>query len=236
MTRAERLQQINLEISEAAIRSGRTKSEVTLVAVSKTFPAADVAAFSELGQLNFGENKVQEFVQKKSEIDAILPGNTLKWHAIGHLQRNKAKDLVAITSMFHALDSLKLASTLDQQLERLDLRLPCLIQVNVSGEESKFGIEPSELDRFVDAALANKRLEIMGLMTLASPADNPEDIRPEFAHLRTLANSVADRWYDPSRIHLSMGMSHDFKIAIEEGATLVRVGSSLFGSRNYDPT
>ena len=233
MTRSERLERIQQDITESTKKSGREPGSVSLVAVSKTFAADDVAAFAALGHLDFGENKVQEFLRKKEEIDRRLPENNLRWHVIGHLQRNKAKEIVGKTQLFHALDSIKLASSLNLQLDRIAESMDCLVQVNVSGEASKFGIDPPDLNNFLESLHEQPNLRIHGLMTLASPSDNPEDVRGEFAQLRQLSESVQDLFFDPSRVHLSMGMSHYFKVAIEEGATIIRVGSSLFGSRDY---
>ena len=233
MTRSERLERIQQDIAESTKTSGRQNGSVSLVAVSKTFAADDVAAFEALGQLDFGENKVQEFIHKKAEIDRRLPDNNIRWHVIGHLQRNKAKEIVGKTQLFHALDSTKLASSLNEHLNRIGQSMDCLVQVNVSGEASKFGIDPADLKQFLELICEHPNLRIHGLMTLASPSDNPEDVRGEFALLRQLSDSVQGLFFDRNRVHLSMGMSHDFKVAIEEGATIVRVGSSLFGSRDY---
>jgi len=230
----DRLERITAKIESAAARSGRPPEDVTLVAVSKTFPLADIVSFAQLGQMDFGENKVQEFVRKTDDLKAHHPDLAVRWHSIGHLQRNKAKELIGRTHLFHALDSITLAQTLQKRLEAASQTLDCLIQVNVSGEESKFGLEPGQLDAFLDNALTNDRLNIKGLMTLASPAENPEDIRPQFALLRELSQSVLDRLKIDGSPVLSMGMSSDFEVAIEEGATLVRVGSSLFGGRTYE--
>lgn len=231
MNQKERLQQIQDEIHEAAKRSGRRGSDVTLVAVSKTFPIEDVLSFAKLGQVDFGENKIQEFVQKTKDYVAFSGAPAIRWHVIGHLQRNKAKELLGKTHLFHALDSVRLAETLHAQLNERKQSLRCLVQVNVSGEESKFGLQPNELDSFVDQISAFPTIKIGGLMTLAAPTENLETVRPQFALLRSLSESVRDRLDFTITPELSMGMSSDFEVAIEEGATIVRVGSSLFGER-----
>ena len=151
---------------------------------------------------------------------------------IGHLQRNKARDVIAHADVFHALDSLRLAKELNRRAEAAERSLPCLVQINVSGESSKFGIEPDELASFLNEAAVFERLEIRGLMTLASPADDPEHVRPEMRLMRELR----DRHREGAASHhkldwLSMGMSGDFEVAIEEGATHVRIGSAIFGQR-----
>jgi len=227
------LEYIQSRISTAAAKSNRPVTDITLVAVSKTFPVEDVVTFSDMGLMDFGENKVQELVEKSTSFRHVLPERPIRWHAIGHLQRNKVKDVLETISLFHALDSIRLANTIQDKAEEKGIELPVLVQVNVSGEDSKFGIQPHELDAFMDQIQAFRRVRVRGLMTLASPAENPEEVRPQFIHLRELSDSVKDRFVDPSNPQLSMGMSSDFEVAIEEGATLVRVGSSLFGGRTY---
>jgi len=214
----------------AAARAGRTPDEVQLIAVSKTFPEEDILEVAALGQRAFGENKVQELVRKVDNLGSGSADHPLEWHHIGHLQRNKAKDIVGRVSLFHALDSRRLAKELQKRLAAIDATMDCLVQVNVSGEDSKFGVDPSTLDGLVDALSGFDRLRIRGLMTLASPADDPEDVRPEMARLRNLSRSIADRLAGDAPI-LSMGMSGDFEVAIEEGATHVRIGSAIFGTR-----
>lgn len=228
--RKERLESLLHRIGEAARRAGRAPSDVTLIAVSKTFSADDITEVSRLGQVDFGENKVQELVGKMDVLGSGSPEHPIQWHLIGHLQRNKAKEVAGRIGVFHALDSERLGQELQKRLEAADAALDCLIQVNVSGEASKFGVEPSDLDALVDQLKALNRLRLRGLMTLASPANDPEDVRHELALLRRLGERVSDRFVtrDP---WLSMGMSGDYEVAIEEGATHVRIGSALFGSR-----
>ncbi len=235
MDRKNRLAGIKERIGEAAIRSGREPDEITLIAVSKTFPATAVSEMAALGQVQFGENKIQELVQKTDDLGDGSEIHPIDWHFIGHLQRNKAKDLINRTSLFHGLDSLRLANALQSRLETRDSTLKCLVQVNVSGEGSKFGVEPSEIDSFMDHLSAISHLKILGLMTLASPVVNPEDVRAEFAEVKRLVEKVKDRFQTASVV-LSMGMSADFEVAIEEGATHVRIGSALFGLRHSQNT
>ena len=235
MDTKNRLATIKERIGEAAIRSGRDPAEITLIAVSKTFPTTAVSDMASLGQVHFGENKIQELIQKTDKLGDGNNDHPIDWHFIGHLQRNKAKDLINRTSLFHGLDSFRLANALQSRLEKRDSTLNCLVQVNVSGEASKFGVEPSQLDLFIDQLSAIGRLKILGLMTLASPVDNPEDARGEFAEMKRLAESVGDRFHTASVV-LSMGMSADFEVAIEEGATHVRIGSALFGVRHSQNT
>lgn len=229
-TLKERLDAIHDRIAAAASTSGREVADVHLIAVSKTFPEEAIVAASALGQRAFGENKVQELVRKTNALGRGTEANPLEWHLIGHLQRNKAKDIVGRVDLLHALDSHRLGQELQKRLAAADSYLDCLIQVNVSGEYSKFGIDPAALDAFVDTLSDYDRLRIRGLMTLASPAEDPEQVRPEMAHLRCLSEGIADRCTGQQPL-LSMGMSGDFEVAISEGATHVRIGSAIFGSR-----
>jgi pyridoxal phosphate enzyme (YggS family) len=230
MTRPERLAAIRDRISQAAGRAGRSSDEVTLIAVSKTFPEEAILEVASFGQVAFGENKVQELVRKTDALGKGTPDQPLEWHHIGHLQRNKVKDVIGRVALFHALDSVRLGQAMQNRLEGQNTTLDCLVQVNVSGEESKFGISPGALDTVMDELSVFERVRVRGFMTLASPAANPEDVRHELALLRTLAQSVSDRIVDRMPL-LSMGMSSDYEVAIEEGATHVRIGSAIFGTR-----
>lgn len=225
-----RLLEVRERIARAAKRSGRTSDDVTLVAVSKTFPSAVIREFLELNHVDFGENKVQEFLEKASD----LVDSGINWHFIGHLQRNKAKEITRGVKLFHGLDSVRLGRELQKRLTADDTRLDCLLQVNVSNEDTKFGVPISGVAAALEQLAAFDRLRILGLMTLASPADNAEDVRHEFALLRTVSRAERVQPYLNSGLTplLSMGMSHDFEVAIEEGATHVRIGSALFGSRD----
>ena len=229
-SRQERYDQIHERMAAAAARSGRTMEDIHLIAVSKTFPVDAIREVSRFGQVDFGENKVQELVAKMDELGDGDASSPIRWHLIGHLQRNKAKEIAGRVHLFHALDSTRLANELQKRLVAVDGSLGCLVQVNVSGEESKFGVDPDDLDALVDSIQSCDRLQLRGLMTLASPTDDPEEVRPEMALLRRLSEGISDRLVGPSPI-LSMGMSGDFEVAIEEGATHVRIGSALFGSR-----
>ncbi len=228
----ERLDAVQERIVRACQRVGRRPEDVTLIAVSKTFPVEVVAAAVEAGVRHFGENKVQELTAKEAVLPGVYRGGDVTWHMIGHLQRNKARDVVRTADWFHALDSRRLAEELDKRARNEGRVLPCYVQVNVSGEASKFGIDPAHLTAFLDELAPFEHLSVRGLMTLAEPTDDPEEVRPQFRLLRTLAEG-----YDASAnprvdlTDLSMGMSGDFDVAIEEGATHVRIGSALFGPR-----
>ncbi|MBO6577400.1 MAG: YggS family pyridoxal phosphate-dependent enzyme [Rhodothermales bacterium] len=219
---------VHERIARACLKSGRDPAEVTLVAVSKTFPLERLQAAADQGQMVFGENKAQELDEKAT----AWTSSDVEWHFIGHLQRNKAPVVARHADVFHALDSVRLARALDRRLEEENRTLRCLVQVNVSGEQSKFGLDPSALAPFLEEVAQFERLRIEGLMTLAAPTDDPEHVRPQFSLLRSLLSTPAPGGNTRLRA-LSMGMSGDFEVAIEEGATHVRVGSAIFGNRSY---
>lgn len=229
---AERLEGIQERIERACQRAGRRADGVTLVGVSKTFPIEVITAACEAGLRDFGENRVQELVEKAEALPGETQGGDVRWHMIGHLQRNKAKDVVACADVFHALDSIRLAKTLNKRAAEAGRVIPCFVQVNVSGEESKFGLEPKAVDALLDRLGDYENLSVIGLMTLAAPTDDPEEVRPQFKRLRNLLTSYSGPGQPhPQMQYLSMGMSGDFEVAVEEGATHVRIGSALFGSR-----
>ncbi|MFQ5568889.1 MAG: YggS family pyridoxal phosphate-dependent enzyme [Rhodothermales bacterium] len=230
---ADRLEAVQERIAQACQRAGRRTDEITLIGVSKTFPEEIVAAARDAGLRDFGENRVQELNRKAAAIPGTIHGGDVRWHMIGHLQRNKAKDVVAVADVFHALDSLRLAAELDRRAVQAGRVLPCLVQVNVSGEASKFGLMPEAAFDMVNRLAEYEHLLVVGLMTLAAPTDDPEEVRPQFRRLR----EVFETYDQPAHPHvrmqyLSMGMSGDFEVAIEEGATHIRVGTALFGSRS----
>ncbi len=218
----ERLEMVRERVTLACQRAGRPSREVSLVAVTKTFSLDVVEAALQAGLQDLGENKMQELAAKA----AAFPD--ARWHMIGHLQRNKARDAVLHAHMFHALDSLRLARALNVRAAQLGRSLVCCVQVNVSGEESKFGLHANQVAEALGQIALLPHLRIAGLMTLAAPTDHAETVRPQFRLLRELLDS----WDGfPERPVLSMGMSSDFEVAIEEGATHIRLGSSIFGPR-----
>jgi len=221
---AENLATIQARIATACERAGRDSREVQLVAVSKFHPPNSVAAAASLGLSIFGESRVQE---AKSKIP-LCPAR-LEWHLIGHLQSNKARDAVALFTTIQSVDSLSLAQELQRQAEKQSRTLRILLEVNVAGEATKFGWTPTRLLAELTEINSLPRLEIHGLMTMA-PFATPEKVRPVFRQLREFRDRCADSLGAPLPV-LSMGMSSDFEIAIEEGATLIRIGSSLFGKR-----
>jgi hypothetical protein len=224
-TVAENIQALHDRIAQAAGRASRDANDVLLLAITKTFPAEVVREAYDAGLRHFGENRVQEAKAKIPQ----LPGN-IHWHLVGHLQSNKARDAVEFFEMIHAVDSLKLAAELEKWADRASKRIPVLLEVNVAGESSKFGLKPELLVETATQVAAFRRLELQGLMTVPPFLKEVEQVRPFFRKLRELRTEV-EQALGVSLPHLSMGMSHDFEIAIEEGATIVRVGTAIFGER-----
>ncbi len=219
------IERVRERIAAAERRAGR-QGEVTLIAVSKTHPAETVAAAHRAGLTRFGENRVEEAGPKAAVLHDLL----LEWHMIGHLQSRKADDVFPWASLVHSVDTIKLAGRLSRAAGG-DRTLPILLQVNVSGEMSKEGFAPEEVPAAVEIIAALPGLRIDGLMTMAPIADDPEGVRPVFRNLRHVRDGLARQFPQLSWRHLSMGMTDDFEIAIEEGATLVRIGRAIFGER-----
>ena len=224
---ADNIAQVRATIAEAAQRVGRRAEEITLVAVSKTFPVEFVKMAYNLGVTNFGENRVQEALPKIAEFHP----HDVYWHMIGHLQSNKASKVVGAFDMVESVDNLHLAQRLSRHAEAYDMRLPILLQVNVSGETSKEGMSIAEARQVARQIAALSALEIRGLMAIAPLVDNPEEVRPVFRGLRTLHEQLQHELPQCPWQHLSMGMSDDYRVAIEEGATIVRIGRAIFGKR-----
>lgn len=229
MSVRENYDRLMKRIEAACQRAGRPSSEVMLLPVAKGHPAEAVNEAAALGLRVFGENKVQEAKAKIPQ----CPGH-LSWHMIGHLQSNKCRDAVQWFSTVESVDSVELAAELNKWAEKLGKRLPVLLEVNVAGEASKFGFAPEAALAAIGPINALPRLEIQGLMTVAPYTPAPERVRPFFKQLRELRERCSERLGAPLP-HLSMGMSGDFEIAIEEGATIVRIGTALFGERTYKP-
>jgi pyridoxal phosphate enzyme (YggS family) len=226
---AARLASIRERIARAAERSGRSADHVRLIAVSKTFPADAVRAAYEAGQRDFGENKVQEGLQKIDQTRDLA----LTWHLIGHLQSNKAKKAATAFPFIHAVDSPELLRLIDRSAADAGARPRLLVQVDLAGETTKFGARPDEVRAIFDEAARCTAATLEGLMILPPFADNPEDARPWFRQLRELAATLVSNGVPAAMVReLSMGMSHDFDVAIEEGATMVRVGTAIFGERS----
>ncbi len=213
----------------ACARSGRSRSEVTLIAVSKTKPVAMLQEAYDTGIRQFGENKVQEMMDKYDALPADI-----QWHMIGHLQRNKVKYLMGKAALIHSVDSLRLAEEISAQSVKHQVETDILIEVNIAGEESKFGTTKEEAIALVKAAAALPNVHVCGLMTIAPFVEDAEENRLYFRQIKQLSVDIAEEKIDNvSMCTLSMGMTGDYEVAIEEGATMVRVGTGIFGERNY---
>lgn len=226
---AENLQSVEKRIEEACRRAGRNRNEVTLIAVSKTKPLSMLEEIYGEGMRHFGENKVQELTEKYEHMP-----QDICWHMIGHLQRNKVKYIVDKATLIHSVDSVRLAETIEQEAAKKDVIANILLEVNVAGEESKFGFHTDEVISAAQEIAKFPHIHICGLMTIAPFVENPEENRSIFANLRKLSVDIADKNIDNISVDiLSMGMTNDFEVAIEEGATMVRVGTAIFGEREY---
>lgn len=228
----ENLEQVEANIQKACERSGRDRNEVTLIAVSKTKPIEELQEAYDLGIRLFGENKVQEITEKYE----ALPDD-IHWHMIGHLQRNKIKYIIDKVDLIHSVDSLRLAEAIEKEAAKHDVIANILVEVNVAKEDSKFGLLPEEVDTFIDKVAEFSHICVKGLMTSAPYVEDAEENRPVFAHLRKLSVDIAKKnAHNITMSILSMGMTNDYEVAIEEGATMVRVGTAIFGARNYAQT
>lgn len=226
---AENYRAVEARVEAACARSGRGRDEVTLIAVSKTKPVEMVRELMAIGVRDFGENHAQELVTKTEEIP-----DPLNWHFIGHLQRNKVKYVVGRACLIHSVSSLRLAQEIEKEAAKKDVSVPILIEVNIADEETKLGLPEEEVLALVQDAAKLPHLQIRGLMAIAPPVEDPEENREYFAQLRRMRNTIGQMQI-PGVVmeELSMGMTGDFEVAIEEGATMVRVGTAIFGSRQY---
>lgn len=221
---------IEKKVEQACIRAGRKKEDVTLIAVSKTKPISMIQELLPLGVRDFGENKVQELTEKEE----LLPKD-IRWHMIGHLQRNKVKYVVGKACMIHSVDSLRLAEEISKEALKKQISVPILVEVNVAGEESKFGVSVQEAPSLIEQICCLPGLQVKGLMTIAPYMEDPEENRIVFRNLRKLSVDIREKNFDNVTMDiLSMGMTGDYEVAIEEGATHVRVGTGIFGERNYN--
>lgn len=225
----DQLQEVEKRIQAACDRAGRKREEVTLIAVSKTKPVETLQEAYDLGVRIFGENKVQELTAKYE----ALPKD-IHWHMIGHLQTNKVKYIIDKAELIHSVDSLKLAETIEKEAAKHDLIADILVEVNVAEEKSKFGMKMEEVIPFVEKVSAFPHVRVRGLMTIAPFVEDPEENRSIFADLHKLYIDIKKKNHDNDTVSvLSMGMTNDYEVAIEEGATMVRVGTGIFGARNY---
>lgn len=227
---SERAAEIRERIARAAARAGRAAEEVTLVAVSKLKPAQDVRRAFGAGVRDFGENRIQEAQRKRSELAAALPG--ARWHLVGHLQSNKARRAAELFDHIHSVDSAALGRRLGRAGRELGRPVRGLLQVDLAGEETKFGVPEGSAEAVLDELKACEGLAIEGLMVMPPYDPEPERVRPFFRRLRELRDRALEGGFLEGR-ELSMGMSHDFEVAIQEGATMVRIGTAIFGKRVY---
>ncbi len=227
---SDNLKAVEEKIQKACDRAGRARSEVTLIAVSKTKPVDMLMEAYNDGIRTFGENKVQELTGKIEQMP-----DDIQWHMIGHLQRNKVKYIAGKVALIHSVDSYRLAEEINIQAKKHGCIIPILIEVNVANEESKFGVKLDEAEDLVRECAALDGITVKGLMTIAPFVEDPEDNRPVFKALKDKSVDIAAKKIDNVSMDiLSMGMTNDYEIAIEEGATMVRVGTGIFGARNYN--
>ena len=226
---ASNLKEVESKIQEACKKANRSREEVTLIAVSKTKPVSMLQEVYNLGIRNFGENKVQELIEKHPQ----LPSD-IQWHMIGHLQRNKVKQVINKATLIHSVDSLRLAEAIEMEAAKKNIVANILIEVNIAEEDSKYGFKEEEVLLAVEQIAKFPHVRIKGLMTIAPFVENPEENRIVFARLRKLSVDIESKNIDNVSVGiLSMGMTNDYQVAIEEGATMIRVGTGIFGERNY---
>ena len=226
---AENLAQVQKNIEESCKEINRDPGEVTLIAVSKTKPVEMLKEAYDAGARVFGENKVQEIVDKYDQMPSDV-----KWHMIGHLQRNKVKYIVDKVAMIHSVDSVRLAETIEKEAAKKNVTVPILVEVNVAQEESKFGLKPEEVLPFIEEIAGFSHIQVKGLMTIAPYVENAEENREIFRELKKLSVDIAAKNINNVTMSvLSMGMTGDYMVAVQEGATMVRVGTGIFGARNY---
>ncbi|CUU08603.1 hypothetical protein JGI1_02125 [Candidatus Thermokryptus mobilis] len=223
----DNVQKIKQKIREVCLKTGRNPEDVTIVAVTKTVPVERIIEVVNAGIYDIGENKVQELLEKRKSIDNV------RWHFVGHLQTNKVKYIVDFVHLIHSVDSFKLALEIEKRARRINRVVDVLIEVNTSGERTKYGVKPEETLNLVRQISENcEYVWVKGLMTVAAYLPNPEDVRPMFRTLRELRDEISKfNFRNVEMRHLSMGMSNDYEVAVEEGATIVRIGTAIFGPR-----
>ncbi len=223
------LDNVTEKIREACIRSGRETGDVTLISVSKTKPLSMIQEAYDWGSRDFGENKPQEIRDKAPEMP-----DDVRWHMIGHLQRNKIKYVIDRVCMIHSVDSVRLAEAINEEAAKHQKVMPVLIEVNMAAEDTKFGVAPEDAETLIRQIAVLPNIRVEGLMTIAPYTENPEENRVHFRNLRKLSVDIDAKNIDNvSMCHLSMGMTGDYEVAIEEGSTMVRVGTGIFGEREY---
>jgi pyridoxal phosphate enzyme (YggS family) len=230
---AQRYATIAADVAASARECGRSPDEVTLVTVTKTRTIAEIAQAVAAGAIHLGENYVQELLDKHDQSADTAEMPQAKWHFIGHLQRNKARSLVEFCHLIHSVDSIRLIRELDRQAERKQRVQAVLLQLDLAGEETKFGASPELLPELVEAVSETRSLDWQGFMCMAPFSDDPENARPYYARLAQIREQLAEQGVDRRHLrHLSMGMTSDYRVAIQEGATLVRIGQAIFGPRS----
>jgi pyridoxal phosphate enzyme (YggS family) len=225
---AENYRSLKKNVSDICENAGRNPEEITIVAVTKTFPKEYVSEIYKCGLKDIGENKVQEFVKKKDELSKL----DINWHLIGHLQTNKVKHIIDFVYLIHSVDSVKLAQEIQKHAEKINRVIDILVQVNISEEATKSGVDAAETKKLVDEIKQFENIRIKGLMTIGTLTENEEIIRQNFRDMKILFDDLKQS--NPEFKYLSMGMTSDYGIAIEEGSNMIRVGSYLFGNRNYN--
>ena len=225
---SDNLNDIREKIKIAAQKSNRKEEDITLIAVTKTYSPEVINEAIDCGVTDIGENKVQEIVEKYDKVKKV------RWHLIGHLQTNKVKYIIDKVYMIHSVDSTRLMDEIERQAKKHNVKMKILIQVNISGEESKFGIKPEEIDEMLLHAGTLNNVEVCGLMTILPKVDNCVSLRLQFVNIKRIYIDISQKKYNNiSMQYLSMGMSGDFELAVEEGSNMVRIGRAIFGERNY---
>lgn len=222
----ENISRLRGEIFRAAVKAGRNPADIEIIAVTKNVPVETISIAVEEGLLNLGENRVQELTAKRPYL-----GQNVRWHLIGHLQTNKVRMVVGKVSLIHSLDSWRLAVEIDRRSKDLGVVSDVLLQVNISGEDTKYGLNPAEVPDLIKDAASLGGISIRGLMTVAPYVDDPEEVRPVFRELRSLFEYLRNNSQGVSMSYLSMGMTNDYQVAVEEGANLLRLGTGIFGDR-----
>ena len=229
MTFKKNIEDVLIRVKDAAAVSGREAGDIELVAVTKTVDVDIINGAIDCGVLHIGESRVQELLEKYEQI-----GDVVKWHLIGHLQRNKVKYIIDKVDIIHSLDSFRLAKEINKRAENINRMIECLLQVNVSKEKTKYGISLEDVEHILEDMTFLNNIRIVGLMTIAPHVEDKEQIRQCFRTLKNKFDHISNMDFPNVKMkYLSMGMSHDFEIAIQEGANFIRIGTSIFGERNY---
>jgi len=229
----ERLNVVREKIREASERVGRNPEDISIVAVTKNVGAEDISEAVRAGVIILGENRVQEARAKLSELGSDIEGNNVSWHLVGHLQRNKVRQALEIFDLIHSLDSWKLACEIEKVSEKLNIITECLLEINVTGKTTRIGVEPENALALARDISTLDRVKLRGVMSIAPVVEDPSGARPYFRMTREICEKIADAglFHPGKKIHLSMGMTHDYEVAVEEGATMVRIGTGIFGPR-----